>query len=88
MNPAYLDIRCGRCNAPRRDHVTGNGGAHAYCLPLTCPHTDWPRSGATFEVKPGDEWCHECDDFAVNCAGAHDDEDGPDPSFTYFDDIA
>ncbi len=54
MNNAYLDILCGKCAKPRRDHVTGNGGAHAYCLPLTCPHTDWPRSGETFVVKPGD----------------------------------
>ena len=67
MNPAYLDLLCATCGRPRREHVTGNGGRNAYCLPLTSPYTDWPRSGATFVDRPGDEWCHECDDFDVNC---------------------
>lgn len=73
MNPDYLHIRCARCGAPRGEHVTGNAGSHAYCRPVTCPHKDWPRSGPTFVVKPGDEWCHEHDDFEVNCR--HGDED-------------
>lgn len=42
-------------------------------LSILCARCNKPR-----------EWCHECDDFASNC-DHEDDDEGPDPSFTYFD---
>lgn len=73
---SHLDRTCALCARPQHEHVTGNAGANAYCLPLTSIHTDWPRTGQTFQERPGDAWCDEHDDFAVNCALDHkyDDE--------------
>lgn len=59
----WESVRCANCNHPR--------GAHRDDVLRfrRCPTV----AGGEFREKPGDEWCHTCDDFAVNCEC--DDED-------------
>lgn len=56
-NDGYLQVICGRCQQPRGEHADG------VWANIVCP----TRLRGEFVVKFGDEWCHDCDDFEVNC---------------------